>query len=65
MIIKILKRLKCKVFICFKSKCSLNDTDNNGVVDELTIENFKCNNKEEHDKSEISYAKKYKVVVSV
>jgi len=53
MIIKILKRLKCKVFICFKSKCSLNDTDNNGVVDELTIENL-----EDH-------AKKYKVVVSV
>ncbi len=57
---KFLKKVKCKVFVCCKSKCTINDTNNNGIPDELTIENL-----EEHDKSEMSYAKKYKVVVNV
>jgi hypothetical protein len=32
---KFLSKLKCKVFVCCKSKCSMNDTDGDGVVDEI------------------------------
>tara|TARA_R110000787_G_scaffold148530_1_gene262456 strand:+ start:2125 stop:2340 length:216 start_codon:yes stop_codon:yes gene_type:complete len=32
---KILKKLKCKVFACCGSKCSINDTDGDGVPDEV------------------------------
>ena len=33
-----LSKVKCKVFVCCKSKCSLNDTDGDGIPDQLTIE---------------------------
>lgn len=33
-----LKRVKCKMFICCKSKCSLNDTNDDGIVDEFVME---------------------------
>ena len=55
-----LKKVKCKVFVCCKSKCTIGDSNNDGIPDKLTIENL-----EEHDKSMISDAKKYKVVVAV
>lgn len=51
--LKLLKKIKCKVFFCLGSKCTLNDTDQNGIPDQLTIENL-----EEHDKQ-------YKLVVGV
>ena len=50
---KFLKKIKCKVFVCCKSKCSLNDSNGDGIPDKLTIENS-----EENDN-------KYKVVVNV
>ena len=34
---KLLKRIKCKLFVCCKSQCSLNDTNGNGIVDEVQI----------------------------
>lgn len=37
-VMNFLKRVKCKVFICCKSKCSLNDTSGDGIVDEFVIE---------------------------
>ncbi len=33
-----LKRVKCKMFICCKSKCSLNDSNSDGIVDEFVME---------------------------
>ena len=36
-----LKMLKCRVFICCNSKCSLNDTDGDGQIDTIKIENIK------------------------
>jgi len=36
--LSLLKRLKCKLFICCGSKCSLNDNDGDGVIDEIKIE---------------------------
>lgn len=38
MLLKFLKRIKCKVFVCCGSKCSLNDVDGDGVADEIKIE---------------------------
>ncbi len=32
---KFLSKLKCKVFVCCKSKCSMNDVDGDGLVDEI------------------------------
>ena len=40
----LLTALKCKVFICCKSKCSLNDNDGDGVIDSITVQ------KENYDK---------------
>lgn len=39
MLKKLLKNIKCKLFMCCQSKCSLelNDTDNNGIPDEAII----------------------------
>tara|TARA_R110002072_G_scaffold80246_2_gene184568 strand:+ start:63 stop:272 length:210 start_codon:yes stop_codon:yes gene_type:complete len=31
-----LKRLKCKAFVCCGSKCSLNDTDGDGMIDQIS-----------------------------
>jgi hypothetical protein len=36
--LKFLKKVKCKMFVCCGSKCSLNDTDGDGVIDEIKIE---------------------------
>jgi len=36
---KLLSKLKCKMAVCCNSKCSLNDTDNDGIVDSITIKN--------------------------
>jgi len=33
-----LKRVKCKMFICCKSKCSLNDTNGDNIPDEFVME---------------------------
>ena len=33
-----LKMIKCRVFICCNSKCSLNDTDGDGIIDTIKIE---------------------------
>jgi len=35
-----LKLIKCKVFICCKSKCSLNDSDGDGIIDTIKIESI-------------------------
>ena len=35
--IKLLKKIKCKLFVCCKSQCSLNDTNNDGIPDEVVI----------------------------
>ena len=35
---KLLSKLKCKVWVCCNSKCSMNDTDGDGIVDRITIE---------------------------
>tara|TARA_R110002153_G_scaffold219904_1_gene372390 strand:+ start:151 stop:333 length:183 start_codon:yes stop_codon:yes gene_type:complete len=32
-----LKKIMCKMTICCKSKCSLNDTDGDGIPDEVNI----------------------------
>jgi len=40
--LKLLKRIKC--FMCCGSKCSLNDVDGDGIIDEIKIETN--NNKE-------------------
>ena len=32
---ELIDRIKCKLFICCKSKCSLNDTDGDGIPDAL------------------------------
>ena len=34
---RFLKNFKCKFFICCKSKCSINDTDGDGIPDTLEI----------------------------
>jgi len=39
MLKKLLKRIQCKIAICCNSKCSINDTDNDGIPDEIVIEN--------------------------
>jgi hypothetical protein len=38
---KLLKKIKCRIFICCQSKCSLNDTNGDGIPDELKIEKTK------------------------
>jgi len=35
---KLLSKLKCKMMVCCNSKCSMNDTDGDGVVDSIVIE---------------------------
>ena len=35
--LKVLSLIKCKVFFCCKSKCSLNDTNGDGIVDTISI----------------------------
>ena len=50
---KILNRLRCKMFACFGSKCSIEDTNNDGIPDKIIIEKCeKCekNNLEGCDK---------------
>lgn len=37
---KWINKLKCKFAICCNSKCSLNDTDGDGIVDSVTIQNL-------------------------
>jgi len=39
MLKKLLKRIQCKIAICCNSKCSINDTDKDGIPDEIVIEN--------------------------
>jgi len=34
----LIKIIKCKIFICCKSSCSLNDTDRDGLPDTVKIE---------------------------
>ncbi len=34
----ILKKIKCKVFVCCGSKCSLNDTDGDGIPDQFIVD---------------------------
>ena len=34
---KFINKIKCKFAICCKSKCSLNDTNNDGIPDQLVI----------------------------
>ena len=34
---KFLKNFKCNFFVCCKSKCSINDTDGDGIPDTLEI----------------------------
>jgi hypothetical protein len=38
---KLLSKLKCKIMVCCNSKCSMNDTDGDGVVDSITIQKEK------------------------
>jgi hypothetical protein len=40
MLKKILTKIRCKLFVCCGSKCSINDTDDDGIPDELVIENL-------------------------
>ncbi len=35
--LKLIKKIKCKLFVCCKSQCSLNDTDHDGIPDEIKI----------------------------
>lgn len=37
---KFLSKFKCKVFICCKSKCSINDVDRDGIPDEIVTQVF-------------------------
>ena len=37
-LINILKKIKCKIFVCCGSKCSLNDTNGDGEVDQVKVE---------------------------
>ena len=53
MLKKLLKRIQCKIAICCNSKCSINDTDKDGIPDQIVIEN-------EEDSEN-----KYKIVVNV
>ena len=39
MLKKLLKRIKCKIAICCNSNCSINDTDKDGIPDQIVIEN--------------------------
>jgi len=34
----LIKIIRCKMFICCKSSCSLNDTNNDGIPDTIIIE---------------------------
>lgn len=40
---KLLKKIKCKMFVCCGSKCSLNDTDGDGIIDTLNYRDEKGN----------------------
>ena len=35
---KLMKKFMCKMSICCKSKCSYNDTNGDGIPDEIKIE---------------------------
>ncbi len=35
---ELLKLIKCKMFVCCGSKCSLNDSDGDGIIDTVKIE---------------------------
>jgi len=35
---KLLKKIMCKFTICCNSKCSLNDTDGDGNIDEVVMD---------------------------
>ncbi len=37
-LINILKKIKCKIFVCCGSKCSLNDTDGDGIPDQFIVD---------------------------
>lgn len=41
---KLLKKLRCKMFVCCGSKCSMNDTDGDGIPDSLSIKNVEVIN---------------------
>lgn len=45
MLKKILTKIKCKLFVCCGSKCSINDTNNDGVPDELVVEKLEGDEK--------------------
>ena len=48
LLIRILRAIRCKIFICCKSKCSINEND------QITIENLNIeNNKNENSNNEI------------
>lgn len=34
---KFLNKIKCKLFVCCKSQCTLNDTNGDGIPDEIKI----------------------------
>ena len=38
--LKLLKKIMCKFRICCKSKCTLNDTNGDGIPDQITFEEW-------------------------
>ena len=43
--LKLLKKIKCKLFACCGSKCSIEDTNNDGIPDKIVITHCeKCEN---------------------
>lgn len=38
--LKLLKKIVCKFQICCKSKCTLNDTNGDGIPDQITFEEW-------------------------
>ena len=54
MLKKILTKIRCKLFVCCGSKCSVNDTDNDGIPDELVVEKI------EAEKERADYLEKLK-----
>ena len=41
---KLLTKIRCKIFICCNSKCSINDTNDDGIPDQITIEPYERGN---------------------